>query len=154
MKNWIKKSLISVCAVTLLGGALAGCSRGHHSDWSADDGARMRDKVADKLDLTTPQQQKLTVLVDQLLITRNSVRGESADPRSESPYPRSEFSRLISGDTFDRKRAQAMLDEKTRALQAEGPATINALADFYDSLDPQQQDQVRDKLAHRHHWLR
>jgi Spy/CpxP family protein refolding chaperone len=146
MKISIKKTLISIFAVTLVTGALAGCSREHHSNWSAEDTARMRDKVADKLDLTTPQRQKLTVLVDQLLVVKNSVRGDSADPRSE-------FSTLISGDTFDRAKAQGMLDDKTKALQADGPATITALADFYDSLDPQQQAKVREKLGPRHGWF-
>ena len=146
MKNWIKKTLITVLSLTLFTALLAGCSRQHHSDWSAEDTARMRDKVAEKLDLSTPQRQKLTVLVDQLLVVRKGVRGESADPRSE-------FSTLISGDTFDRTKAQGMLDEKTRALQADGPATITALADFYDSLDPQQQAKVREKLEPRHGWF-
>ncbi len=147
MKNWIKKTLITVLSFTLLTGVVAGCSRGHHSDWSAEDTARMRDKVADKLDLSTAQRQKLTILVDQLLVVRQSVRGESADPRST-------FAALISSDTFDRTKAQTLLDEKTRALQADGPATITALADFYDSLDPQQQARVREKLEPRHGWFR
>ena len=146
MKNWTQKTLISIFAITLITGALAGCSREHHSDWSAEDTVPMRNKVADKLDLSAPQRQKLSVLVDQLVVVRKSVRGESADPRSA-------FSALISGDTFDRAKAQGMLDEKTKALQADGPATITALADFYDSLDPQQQDKVRDKLEHRHGWF-
>ncbi len=84
---------------------------------------------------------------DQLLVVRQSVRGESADPRST-------FAALISSDTFDRTKAQTLLDEKTRALQADGPTTITALADFYDSLDPQQQARVREKLEPRHGWFR
>lgn len=146
MNHWIKKSLISLFSLTLITGAVAGCSRHHHNDWSAEDSVRMRDKVADKLDLNTAQRQKLTVLVDQLLVVRAGVRGESGDPRST-------FSTLISGDTFDRSKAQSLLDEKTRALQAEGPATIAALADFYDSLDAQQQARVREKLEPRHGWF-
>lgn len=146
MNHWIKKSLISLFSLTLITAAVAGCSRHHPNEWSAEDSDLLRDKVADKLDLNTPQRQKLTVLVDQLLVVREGVRGETGDPRST-------FSTLISGDTFDRSKAQTLLDEKTRVLQAEGPATIAALADFYDSLDPQQQAKVRDKLEHRHRWF-
>jgi Spy/CpxP family protein refolding chaperone len=146
MKNWIKKTLISVFSLTLLTGVVAGCSRDHHSDWSAEDSAGVRDKIADKLDLNTPQRQKLTVLIDRLLAVRKSVRGDSADPRST-------FATLISGDTFDRTKARALLDEKTRALEVDGPATITALADFYDSLDTQQQAKVREKLEPGHGWF-
>jgi Spy/CpxP family protein refolding chaperone len=145
MNNWIKKTFISVIGFTLVSGALAGCSRGHHHDWNAEDAAHMRDKVADKLDLTTAQQEKLSVLTDQLIALKTAVKGETGNPRSA-------FSTLISGNQFDRSKAQAMLDEKTRAMQTEGPATITALADFYDSLNAQQQAKVRDKLEHRHRW--
>lgn len=146
MNNWIKKCLITVFGFTLISGALTGCSRGHPHQWSAEDAAHLREKVADKLDLTPPQQEKLGVLTDRLLALRTAVKGETSDPRSA-------FSTLISGDKFDRNQAQAMLDEKTRALQTEGPATLIALADFYDSLDPEQQQAVRNKLEHRRGWF-
>ena len=146
MKNWIKKTLITVFGFTLLTGALAGCSREHHSEWSAEDTAHMREKVANKLDLTLPQREKLTVLVDQLVVLKDGVKGESKDPRSE-------LLTLVGGNTFDRSKAQAMLDEKTRAMQADGAPAIIALADFYDSLDPQQQQKVREKLEPHHGWF-
>jgi periplasmic protein CpxP/Spy len=44
-----------------------------------------------------------------------------------------------------------MLDQKTQAIQGNAPQTINALADFYDSLNPEQQKQVREKLDKRGH---
>jgi hypothetical protein len=40
--------------------------------------------------------------------------------------------------------------EKTSALQLKSPEVIAALGDFYDSLNPTQQQKVRDFMA-RHH---
>jgi hypothetical protein len=44
----------------------------------------------------------------------------------------------------------------TLAVQGNGPKVISAFADFYDSLDPAQQKQVREKLERRGHgwWSR
>lgn len=62
---------------------------------------------------------------------------------------------MLAGERFDRSRAQALVDAKTSALREASPAVITAAADFYDSLKPTQQEQVRSLLAgggHRHGW--
>ena len=59
---------------------------------------------------------------------------------------------VLAGNTFDRARAQALLSQKTEAVQSQGPKVITALADFYDSLTPEQQQQVRERLEKRHDW--
>ena len=150
MKPWIKKSLIGLASVTVLLGGLTACgSRGHHGEgWSAERVSEVRGKVVDKisgkLDLDDTQKQKLATLADQIIASRTAFRGDSADPRSE-------FKALIAGEKFDRSAAQALLDQKTQAIQGNAPQTINALADFYDSLNPEQQKQVRERLEKRGH---
>ena len=62
---------------------------------------------------------------------------------------RAEMQAIVAGNRFDRSRAQGLLEEKTRAVQASGPEVINALADFYDSLDAEQQQKVRDWMHKR-----
>jgi len=59
----------------------------------------------------------------------------------------------VAGEKFDRARALGLLDEKTRAVQANSPEVITALADFYDSLNPAQQTEVRERLAKRKGWF-
>ena len=44
----------------------------------------------------------------------------------------------------------SLLEQKTAAVQQQGPKVLTALADFYDSLTPSQQQQVRERLAQRH----
>ena len=60
---------------------------------------------------------------------------------------------IVAGAKFDRARAQTLLDEKTRAVQANSPEVISALADFYDSLNPDQQQKVREMMQRRKGWM-
>jgi periplasmic protein CpxP/Spy len=152
MKPWIKKTLIGVFGATILVGGLTAC--GHRGDrergpMSEERVVEMRGKVieriSDKLELDESQKQKLGVLADELIAQRKAMRGDSADPRSE-------MKALIAGEKFDRSRAEALLTQKTQVVQAGGPKVIGALADFYDSLKPEQQKLVRDKLDKRHGW--
>ena len=71
----------------------------------------------------------------------------------QTPNPRAEFSALVAGEKFDRARALNLLDEKTRVVQVSSPEVINALADFYDSLNPTQQAEVREFMDKRRGWF-
>ncbi len=149
MKHWIKRTFIGALGAALLVGGLAGCGSrgGHHGEgWSAERVTEMRGKVVDrissKLELNDLQKQKLGALADEIIASRTAFKGKDADPRTE-------LKAVIAGDKFDRTRAQALLDQKTQVVQGNGPKMIAAMADFYDSLNPAQQKQVRDRLEHR-----
>lgn len=149
MKHWIKRTFIGALGAALLVGGLAGCGSrgGHHGEgWSAERVTQMRGKVVDrissKLELNDLQKQKLGALADEIIASRMAFKGKDADPRTE-------LKAVIAGDKFDRTRAQALLDQKTQVVQGNGPKMIAAMADFYDSLNPAQQKQVRDRLEHR-----
>ena len=152
MKPWIKKSLIGLASVTVLLGGLTACGgRGYHGEgWSAERVGEARgkvvEKISSKLDLNADQKQKLGALADQIIASRTAFRGDGANPREE-------FTDLIAGEKFDRAAAQALLERKTQAIQGNAPQTIDALANFYDSLNPEQQKVVREKLDKRgHRW--
>jgi periplasmic protein CpxP/Spy len=152
MKPWIKRTLIGLTGATILVGGLTACGSrgGHHGgEWSAERVTEMRGKVIErvsgKLELNEAQKQKLGVLADEMIASRTAMRGQSADPRTE-------MKALIAGDKFDRARAQGLLEQKTQVVQGQGPKVIAAMADFYDSLNPAQQKQVRDKMEQRRGW--
>jgi protein CpxP len=46
-----------------------------------------------------------------------------------------------------------MLDQKTQAIQGNSPKVLTALADFYDSLNAEQQKEVRELQEHRRGWF-
>ncbi|HAX20557.1 MAG TPA: hypothetical protein DCY64_09765 [Hydrogenophaga sp.] len=150
MKTWIKRTLIGLTTATVVLGGLTACgSRGDHArGWSEERVTEMRGKaierISSKLELNAEQKQKLGVLADEMIASRKAFRGEGADPRAD-------FKALVAGEKFDRAKAQSLLDQKTAAVQGNAPKVLTALADFYDSLNPEQQRQVREKLDKRGH---
>ena len=155
MKTWIKRTLIGVATAAIVLGGLSACShRMHRGGWggdvtpgqSAEWRGRMVERVAGKLDLNAEQKAKLSALADTMQAQRQALRG-STDPRAE-------MQSLVAGEKFDRAKAQALVQQKTEAMRSGSPEMIGALADFYDSLNPAQQQQVREFMAKRRGWRR
>lgn len=152
MKPWIKRTLVGLFGASIMVGSLTACSSGAHRhgpmtpEKMAEVRAKVVDRVSSKLDLNDAQKQKLNVLADKMQAQRSAFMGQAADPRAE-------VQAIVAGDKFDRARAQSLLDEKTRAIQASSPEVITALADFYDSLNPGQQQKVRDLMQRRKGWM-
>lgn len=154
MKFWLKRTLIGLFSVSVLVGGLMACGHREHrfgANLSAEEASQHRgkmvDRVSSKLDLSADQKQRLSVLADKLHEQRAALVGQTKDPRAE-------MQALVAGDKFDKARAQALVNEKTTALQSKSPEVLTALADFYDSLNPSQQQKVRDFMERRGHWLR
>jgi Spy/CpxP family protein refolding chaperone len=153
MKPWIKRTLFGVFGATILAGSLTACGHRNHefgANMSAEQYAQMRSKIVDratsKLDLNADQQKRLAVLADKLYEQRTALMGQAKDPRTE-------VKSLVAADKFDRARAQTLVTEKTAALQLKSPEVITALADFYDGLNPAQQQKVRDFMEKRGRWF-
>ncbi len=154
MRPWIKRTLYGIFGATIVLGGLSAC--GHQSEsrgWQANAGesakfrGKMIERVSSKLDLTADQKARLNVLADKLQEQRAALVGQATDPRAE-------VQALVSGDKFDRTRAQSLVSSKTAALNAKSPEVITAAADFYDSLNPAQQQKVRDFMQRRSGWRR
>jgi len=147
MKPWFKRSLFSIAGVALIAGSLAGCA-GHRHDWSGGDAAEFRakmvERVSSKLELNAEQKQKLVVLSEKIQAQRQALRG-SGDPRAE-------FKALFAGPKLDQERARKLVEDKTAAVQAGSPEVIAAAADFFDHLDPAQQQKVRDFMERGRRW--
>ncbi|MGP1630747.1 MAG: Spy/CpxP family protein refolding chaperone [Giesbergeria sp.] len=154
MKPWIKRTLFGMLGATLLAGSLSACSSGHgwrHGQMDEQSMTEMRGKmlerVGSKLALDTAQKQKLDHLAGTLQAQRKAFMGESAQPREA-------LQALVAGTTFDRAGAQTLVDAKVRAVQTGSPEVIAAMGDFYDSLKPDQQTQVREMMSKRRGWMR
>ena len=152
MKTWIKRTLFGLFGAGILLGSLTACGHRMHyggganatPEQAAEWRGKMVDRVAGKLDLNAEQKAKLTVLGDRLHAQRLAVRG-AADPRAD-------LQSLVAGATFDRAKAQALVQQKTDAVRAGSPEVIAAMGDFYDSLNPAQQAKVREFMHKRGHW--
>jgi periplasmic protein CpxP/Spy len=77
--------------------------------------------------------------VDKLRDQRNALAPAGNNPRTD-------LQALVAGTTFDRSKASAWVDGKLGAVQSKSPEVVNAMADFFDSLKPEQQAKVREYL--------
>lgn len=152
MKRWIKRTLIGAFGATILIGGISACGHGHHGGgWQMgeSDATKMREKMLDRagreLKLDDAQKQRLAALADTLKAQRTALMGTTTDPRAEAQA-------LVAGVKFDRERAQAFVESKTTAVRTKSPEVIAAAADFYDSLNPAQQQLVRDFMSRRSRW--
>lgn len=149
MKTWIKRTLIGVFgAAVLFGGVAAWAHRHHGVPWTPERVAEMKtravDRVASRMDLDAAQKARLALLAERLVEQRTALMAGGE--------PRAALQALVAGPAFDRSGAEALLAAKTDTLRAGAPAVIAAFGDFYDSLRPEQQQQLRELMQRgRHH---
>ena len=147
--NWLKRTLMGVAASAALIGVAAyaqGAFNGgppSAADMAAHQ-ARMLEHIGKHLDLNAAQQAKLQVLA-------NTLHAQHQTMMAGDPHARMQA--LIAGNTFDRAGAQQLVNEKVQQVQANSPAIIAAAGDFFDSLNPTQQQQLREMAAHHHGFL-
>jgi periplasmic protein CpxP/Spy len=156
MKRWLKKTLLGVFGASILLGGLTACGHGGmRGGWNQSDAdagkmrERMLERASKELQLDAAQKQRLATLADKLRDQRVALM---ATPNPGTPTPRAQFQALLAGPAFDRTGAQALVESKVAAIQTKSPEVIAAAGDFFDSLRPDQQQQVRDFLARRGGW--
>jgi len=145
MKKRSKIIIAAVSSIVLISG-LAAC--GHHR--SPEERADyMMEKISDKLDLTAPQLSQLEQLKNELMNARQSMR-------TERDTLHNEVNELLSQPTLDQERTLKLVRDQTESINQKAPQIITAFAGFYDSLTPEQQAVILDKVQkhkeHRHHW--
>jgi protein CpxP len=152
MKTWIKRSLIGLFGAGIVLGGLSACGDRHHrgmgmsSEHEAQIQQKFVERVSKELALTEAQRQQLVLVGDRIREQRRALIGSTTDPRAE-------LKALMSGERFDRTRALAIVEEKTQAVRGKSPEVIAATADFFDMLNPAQQQKVRERLQERGRWF-
>lgn len=151
MKPWIKRSLIGLFGAGIVLGGLSACGERHERHRMGGEQEikfvqKMVDRVSSELELSDAQRQQLVLLSDRVRDQRKALVGSTTDPRAE-------LQSLVSGAKFDRARALTIVEEKTNAIRGKSPDVIAATADFFDSLNPTQQQKLRDHLQKRNRWF-
>ena len=144
MKPWIKRSLFGFAGAAIVAGSLGACAA-HRSGWAGDPDAfraHMVERVGGKLDLDAAQKLKLNVLAEKLQAQRTAM-GDAGGAGGT----RSQFQSLFAGARLDQAGASKMIDEKIAAVRSGSPEVIAAAADFFDNLNPAQQQKVRDFMT-------
>jgi periplasmic protein CpxP/Spy len=143
MKSFIARTVVVTAIAAALTATLAACGHrandfGQH-EVSASDLAKYRERAtaraARMLDLDAAQQTKFAAMFDKVTAQRKTIQ------RTVSMRP--DLGSLIATNQLDRNKAQALLSKETNA-SADGSADlINAIASFYDGLEPGQQAKLR-----------
>ena len=97
----------------------------------------LADRISQRLDLNDEQEARLARLLAAAQQPRPALRRAVLVP---------ELRALLAGTTLDREAARLLLSERVAAVQAAAPALIDALADFFDVLDAEQQQVLRFML--------
>lgn len=130
--NKLTKIIVTTLTVSSLAvGGAALAARG--------DGSRMVDRITSKLSLDDNQAAALQTLADTMKEARTAARGEGEGPRAQ-------ILEHLQGDTLDQGAALSALEARADAMRAAAPELVASAAAFYDGLNAEQREQVREFL--------
>jgi len=133
-----RKVAIIVGGVILVG-ALAHTWAGDRSHWQ--NGNQMRhavEHVGNNLDLDDGQRAQLESFSDTLMEAKRAMHNGN-EPAL--------FLASIEGETLNQFELNTLITNKLDMARVQTPQIVASLAEFYDSLTPEQQQQAREKLA-------
>lgn len=99
-------------------------------------------RLVKNLDLNDEQQKNFDALIKEFRSTRQEMQRNRKQGRDE-------MLSLLSADKLDQNRAQALVEGKATAVKSKSPEIIAAIANFTDSLSPEQRQQLRERITDR-----
>lgn len=147
-----KRSIIYMTGGALLTLGVVACNYGMHYGTAEERGEWVVQKVSKELELNETQQARLAEVKDEVLKLRTTMR-------SDREQTRSDVQAMLAQSTLDREKANAIVDQKIETINSRSPVIIDAIGNFYDSLDDTQRAElmafIEHKMEHhhgRHHW--
>ena len=146
-----KRAIIVITGSALLIGGVVACNRGMHCGSPEERGEWMVKKVSKELELNDIQQVKLVEMKDEFLDVRKTMR-------SDREQTRAEVLAMLQQPTLDREKVNTIVNQHIETINARSPAIIDAIGNFYDSLDDSQHAELREFIEHkmdhhgRRHW--
>jgi len=140
MKPVTKKILFALGAVGLFASVAA---YGHHQCHDPEQkGNWIVEKISSELELTEPQVAKLEDVRDQMMNARKQMHQERKGARAD-------VLQLLGQSSLDRDQSLAMINQRLDAIRGKAPQLVNALGDFYDSLTPVQQQELKERIEEK-----
>ena len=143
-----KRTIIYMTGIALLTTSIIACNRGT----AEERGERMVQKVTEKLELTETQQARLSEVKNEFLEMRKTMR-------SNREQTQTDIQAMLKQPTLDRNKANSIVNQHIETIHSRSPAIIDAIGNFYDSLDDAQRAELRefieDKMENhhgRHSW--
>ena len=138
-----KRTIIYMTGIALLTTSIVACNRGT----PAERGERMVEKVTEELELTATQQDRLSEVKNEFLDMRKTMQ-------SNREQTKTDIQALLKQPTLDRNKANSIVNQHIETIHSRSPAIIDAIGNFYDSLDDTQRAELRefieDKMEHHH----
>ena len=141
-----KRSLIYLTGGALLAMGVVACNHGMYFGTPEERGEWMVQKVTSELELDAAQQAKLATVKDEFLDMRT-------DLRSEREQTRADVLVMMQQPVLDRNKANAIVAQYVNKVDARAPQIIDAIGDFYDSLNDEQRAELNGFISHKmnHH---
>lgn len=137
-----KRTIVIITAGTLLIGGVAACKHKMHSASAEERGEWVVDKVSKELELNDSQRIKLVEVKDQFIAVRKSMRSDREEARKE-------VLAMLKQPTMDREKVNAMVNQKIAIVSEKSPSIIDAIGNFYDSLDDSQRAELSEFIEEK-----
>jgi protein CpxP len=146
------RTIIYMAGGALLVSGVVACNHGMHFGSSEERGEWMVQKVTKELNLNETQESRLVDVKDVFLDARKTMRGNREQHSAD-------VIAMFNQPTFDRDKANAIVVQHIETVNSRAPVIIDAIGNFYDSLDDAQRAELREfvehKMEHHHdrrHW--
>jgi Spy/CpxP family protein refolding chaperone len=145
-----KRAIIIITSGVLLIGGVAACKHKMHSASAEERGEWVVEKVSEELELNDNQRVKLVAVKDEFLDMRKTIRSDRTQTRAE-------VLDMLKQPTLDREKMNAIVSQKIATINARSPAIVDAIGNFFDSLDDSQRAElsefIEDKMERhaKHH---
>ena len=147
-----KRTILFIAGGILLTAGVVACNHGMHYGSAEERAEWMVQKVSKELELNETQQARLSEAADEFLDLRLAMR-------SDRTRLRADILSMLQQPVLDRDKANAIVDRQIAKLNTRSPVIIDAIGNFYDSLDDAQRAELRafieQKINHHHghhHW--
>lgn len=146
-----KRIILFVIGGALLTATVVACNHGMHFGTAEERSEWMVQKVSKEMELNSMQRDKLVELRDELLSLRKELRDDRAQLSTD-------VLAMLQQPTLDREKANTIVSGRLATVNARSPAIIDAVANFYDSLNDTQRDEIREFIQHKieqrdhRHW--
>ena len=138
-----KRTIIYLTGAALLTTSLVACNRGTPEER----GERIVQKITEELELTETQQTRLSDVKNEFLDMRKTMRSNREQTQTDIQV-------MLKQPTLDRNKANSIVNQHIETIHSRSPAIIDAIGNFYDSLDDAQRAELRefieDKMEHHH----
>jgi protein CpxP len=137
-----KRTIILITSGVLLIGGVVACNRGMHHGSAEERSEWIVEKASKELELNAAQKAKLVKVKNEFLDVRKTMRNQSEQTRAD-------VLTMLKQPTLDREKVNAIISQKIAIINTRSPAIVDAIGNFYDSLDDSQRAELSEFIEEK-----